>query len=136
MLEFPQRVLHPNDLFALRYVHDARLAPDGRRVAYVTSRTVEELGEEYIELVIGDLDGGIEHELRFPGRVASPRWSPEGSRLAFIGTQGGSSRIYLADAKYGISALTQENCDVQGPFSWSPDGSTIAYTTITNHSST
>jgi dipeptidyl aminopeptidase/acylaminoacyl peptidase len=132
MLEFSPRALNPNDLFALRYVHDARLSPDGRHVAYVTSRTVEETAEEFFEITIENRTTGERRELNFTGRALSPRWSPDGARIAFIGGEGKSSRLYVTGANTQETiALTPEGCQVQGPPAWSPDGSTIAYTIVT-----
>ncbi len=128
----PARVLHPNDLFALRYVHDARLSPDGRLIAFVTSRTDEEKSEEFFTITIRRLDTGEHQELGFPGRATFPRWSPDGTRLAFIGALGGSQRLYVTDTSLTKSnPLTPENAMVQGPPAWSPDGSSIAITYIT-----
>lgn len=128
--------LQPNDLFALSYVHDARLSPDGRRIAYVISRTVEETGDEFLEIAIEDLASGARREVGFHGRTTFPRWSPDGTRLAFIGEKGQSSRLYLSDANaHDIAALTPEGSNVQGAPSWSPDGLTIAYTLFTQQRS-
>ena len=127
MPQFAERVLHPNDLLALRYVHDARFSPDGRRVAYVTSRTAEEPAEELFEITIEDLATGAKREIPFPGRATYPRWSPDGKQLAFIGAAGNSQRLYLADPhRDALRALTAESDQVQGPPSWTPDGSAIA----------
>src|ERR1700692_1987485 len=110
MLDLAQRVLHPNDVFALRYVHDARLSPDGRCVAYVISRTVEDDAEEYFEITMEDLATGTRRDINFAGRATYPRWSPDGKRLAFIGAAGNSQRLYVADAdRDAIHALTAEN---------------------------
>jgi dipeptidyl aminopeptidase/acylaminoacyl peptidase len=124
------RALRPNDLLRLRYVHDARLSPDGRRVAYVTSRTVEESAAELFEITILDLATQARHELSFEGRATQPRWSPDGKSLAFIGSYGSCDRLYLRDVD-GVRALTPEGVMVQGPPAWSPDSSTIAYPVVT-----
>lgn len=131
MREYAQRVICPNDLFALKYVHEARLSPDGNTVAYVTSRTLEESAQEFLELAIVELSTGRGREVKFSGRVTYPRWSPDGSRLGFIGVEENSSRIYLADLSANvITALTAVEYQVQGPFSWSPDGLSIALTAV------
>jgi dipeptidyl aminopeptidase/acylaminoacyl peptidase len=131
MLEFPARPLPPNALFDLRHLHDARLSPDGRQVAYVISRTVEEAGEELFDITIEDVDTRVVRPLEFGGRALSPRWSPDGGRIAFVGTQGNTQRLYVLDVRsLEYRALTAAERHVQGPPAWSPDGSTIAYTSI------
>jgi len=144
--EVNQRVLRPNDLFALAYVHEAKLAPDGRLVAYVVSRTDETADRESFELILEELAigwGGVGsvadarsahgagRTLAKLDRIDSPRWGPDGRHLAFVGSAGGMSRIYVldVDAEAGDArALTPENLSVRGPLSWSPDGVTIAFT--------
>src|SRR5687768_12000742 len=107
MLEFSTRALEPKDLFALSYVHDARLSPDGRRVASVTSRTAAETGEEFFEIEIRDLVSGAKHKLSFLGDATFPRWSPDGACLAFVGLMGKSRRLYVSDVDGAeITALT------------------------------
>jgi len=130
------RVLHPNDVFALKYVHDARLSPDGRHAAFVVSRTVEATGEEFFEITIEELASGARREVPFAGRATSPRWSPDGKRLAFVGTAGRSSRLYVSDADaHDVIPLTPDDRSVLGPPSWSPDGTTVAYVVMTQHDS-
>jgi dipeptidyl aminopeptidase/acylaminoacyl peptidase len=132
MLEFNQRVLRPNDLFALQYVHDARLSPDGNRVAYVTSRTVEDTEEELFEISIEELPSGERYQIGHRN-AKSPRWSPDGKRLAFIGKDGSTHRLYIADTgSKAIRVMTPEDVQVQGPLAWSPDGAKIAYTLVTH----
>jgi dipeptidyl aminopeptidase/acylaminoacyl peptidase len=126
--EFPERQLRPNDLFALRFLHDARLSPDGSRIAYVISRTVENAGDEYFEITIEEFATGVCHDVAFAGQAMYPRWAPDGNSIAFIGTAGESARLYVADASGNhITALTADGCEANGPPAWSPDGSTIVY---------
>jgi dipeptidyl aminopeptidase/acylaminoacyl peptidase len=129
---FPERMLRPGDLFALRYVHEARLSPAGDRVAYVTSRTPSVEAEEVLEITIERSDSGMPVEVDFAGHARFPRWSPDGSRLAFTGMQAGSSRLYVADAQgCNVRALTAEGVTVQGPPSWSADGAALVCSAMT-----
>jgi dipeptidyl aminopeptidase/acylaminoacyl peptidase len=131
-----QRVLRPNDLLRLRFVHDARLSPDGRFVASVTSRTVEESAQEFFEITILELATGSRRDVPFNGQATYPRWSPDGKRLAFIGGSGaGGDRLYIAEGE-AVRAVTPEGVMVQGPPAWSPDGSSIAYTVVTQEKPT
>lgn len=129
--ESARRTLRPNDLFALGFVHDAQLSPDGCVVAYVTSRTIEQTQEELFEITLEELSSGRCRSLPFRGRATFPRWSPDGRRLAFVGSSGGDSRVYVAEASTAsVSALTPADLRAQGAPSWSPDGETLACTIV------
>lgn len=131
MLESSARKLRPEDLLELKYVHDARLSADGCRAAYVTSRTTLEPIREVFEITIADLTTGMDRSLDFRGQAMYPRWSPDGTRLAFIGNSDKTQRLYVADADgQGAHALTPEGSEIQGAPSWAPDNSTVAFTTI------
>lgn len=131
MLQLNARALQPNALFALRYVHDARLSPDGAHVAYVTSKTIEKSAEELFEITIENLDTGARREFEFSGCATFPRWAPDGTRIVFIGDTEGSSRLFLGDIEtLEVTALTPEDSQVQGPPSWSPDGGNIVYSAV------
>lgn len=125
------RVLHPNSLFALRYVHDARFSPDGTKIVYLTSRTEEADHQELFDIHILDRRTGDCRRVDFSGRAAYPRWSPDGSRLAFIGTTGTAQRLHvcLADGTE-VRALTPDDTDIEGPTDWAPDASTLAVTVL------
>jgi dipeptidyl aminopeptidase/acylaminoacyl peptidase len=124
-----KRALRPSDLFALRYVHEARLRPDGSRIACLTSRIDENQKREHFELAILDLRDGTQRALEFPGRVSSPCWSPDGSALAFLGATGGCVRVYVTDADAReVRAVTPQTWTAEAPISWAPDGLTLAVT--------
>jgi len=137
MPERNNRSLLPNDLFSLKFIHDAQLSPDGNAIAYVVSNTREQSGEELYELVIMDLTTQKQQQVQFQGRATYPRWSPDGKHLAFIGSTASSNRVYVADTKrYEIAASTPEEAQLQGPLSWSPDNATIAFTAVANQKTT
>jgi dipeptidyl aminopeptidase/acylaminoacyl peptidase len=65
----------------------------------------------------------------------APRWSPDGSRIAFVrspvpepGT-GEESDVYVVEARRGASprALTAFRGPDTGPLAWSPDGAWVAF---------
>ena len=58
----------------------------------------------------------------------SPRWSPDGKRLAWVSTRDGNQEIYSAAADGNdVKRLTNEIALDNNP-AWSPDGKQIAFT--------
>ena len=121
----------PDDVFALRYAADLSVSPDGASVAYVVARADRETNSYVGTIWLAPLDGSEEpRQLTFgPGTDAEPRWSPDGSRLAFVSSrEGRASQLYVLPARGGEARrLTQLNEDV-GDVAWSPDGTALAFT--------
>jgi Tol biopolymer transport system component len=74
------------------------------------------------------LDGSERLRLTTPPmRVASPRWSPDGKRIAFSGGRPGERwKLWLASKDGGPQAQTPDNVPEADP-TWSPDGNTLAF---------
>ncbi len=102
---------------------DIRLAPDGRRAAYVVKK-----GTRSAIWVNGDRFSWGE------GADDQPRWSPDGRTLAFRSDRTGKAQIYLLPATGGGEArqLTDEPGGVHA-FAWSPRGDRIAFTAPDPH---
>jgi Tol biopolymer transport system component/predicted Ser/Thr protein kinase len=94
---------------------------DGLRMAYVTVPDGA--------LWQGKADGTDRRELTFaPMQAGLPRWSPDGTQIAFAGREPGKSwAIYIVPAEGGNpEQLTPGDNDDLDP-SWSPNGDAIAY---------
>lgn len=84
------------------------------------------------EIAILDVNStNIERRIRVPGvgAVSHIAWSPNGRTIAFSGSSGGISDLYLLDMEGGsVRQLTHDrNADIQP--AWSPDGQSIAFAT-------
>lgn len=125
----PQRSFAGADLFDLEQASDPQISPDGSRIAYVrqsndimTDRTrstiwlIDVRTGEHTPLVAG------------PGAYLSPRWSEDGTRLAYVSAaEGASAQLYVRWMASGETARITGLPDSPNSITWSPDGKSIAY---------
>lgn len=124
------RFVDPLDLFALSTVLDARISPDGSRVAYAVQSPLSEGGPDarrtrvHVVSLAGEIERVIEsedHELRHP------RWSPDGRYLAYLSSEEGGSQVWLTSSDGGPARRVTDAPSPARTFAWSPDGTRIAY---------
>ncbi|MFN8557007.1 MAG: hypothetical protein U0531_06545 [Dehalococcoidia bacterium] len=91
------------DLFRILWVADPRLSPDGRRVAFTVTRLDAEADDYRSTIWLAFVDGAAARPLTSgPGKDSAPRWSPDGTQLAFLSDRaGGRPQVYLIDAGGG-----------------------------------
>jgi dipeptidyl aminopeptidase/acylaminoacyl peptidase len=129
---FAKRGVTPEDYFAFENISDAHISPDGKQAAYVLTTIDQKKNRRATSIWLVAIDGqSAPRRLTTEGvNSNSPRWSPDGSRLAFLSsrtakpdetepphpqicilrTDGGEAQI-LTHLKNGVTA-----------FQWSPDG--------------
>ena len=122
-----------DDSFRIVSVSDPQFSPDGKSIVCVVSRANRAEDRHDAELVLMDLAGGAQQPLTFERRgLASPRWSPDGARIAFLALAGEKEpkrQIFILPMSGGEARrITDVPRGVQ-QFAWSPDGKTIAYVT-------
>ena len=129
-----KRALTPEDLVGIRGVADPKISPDGKRIAFVVtepadSNKPEKARDDNIWMV--PVDGSEPARLfaSSPKSESSPRWSPDGRRLAFLSDRGedNQKQIWLMHADGGeAEKLTNAKAGVDS-YKWSPDGRVIAF---------
>jgi len=119
-----------NDLLKVRRVSDPQVSPKGDLVAFTITDmdTTANRGNTQIYLV--PLAGGEMRQLtNDENSSASPRWSPDGEKLAFISARDGQDQIWTIDISSGaLTKITHLSAGAGGDPVWSPDGNWIAFT--------
>jgi dipeptidyl aminopeptidase/acylaminoacyl peptidase len=116
------------DVYELTPVSDPRIGPDGR-VAFVVT-TIDREQNEYLPSIWLH-EGGTNRRLTDPAKKSSsPRWSPDGSKLAFVSNRDTDKmQLYVMPMAGGEpNRLTSLETDIE-EFSWSADGTQIAFAT-------
>ena len=96
------------------------LSPDGTQVTFVRNNA----------LAVVNVDGSGYHELLSgPYAIAQPRWSPDGTRIAFSSRlDGGTDQdIYVLTLATGSVAKLTDNAVGDTAPDWSPDGSQLVF---------
>ncbi|HEY7492835.1 MAG TPA: S9 family peptidase, partial [Candidatus Tectomicrobia bacterium] len=118
----------PEDLFHIQWVSDARLSPDGRRIACTVTR-LDQDADDYrsaIWVVPTDGSGPPRRFTSGGGKDSAPRWSPDGACLAFLSDrEGGKAQVYVIDSTGGEARQLTAIPQGAGVPVWSPDGARL-----------
>jgi len=110
-------------------VADPQISPDGSQIVY-TRRWVDKVNDRWeSSLWIMNADGG---KNRFLVKGASPRWSPDGTRIAFLADgQPKGQQIFVRwmDAEGATTQITRVE-KTPANVAWSPDGTQLAFTML------
>ncbi|QIQ87504.1 S9 family peptidase [Erythrobacter sp.] len=118
------------DLFGLSVAADPQISPDGRKIAYVR-RTNDIMTDRAVSSIwLIDVATGAQTPLvTGAGSHVSPRWSPDGTRLAYVSTMsGGGPELHVRWMESGDSANITALPEAPAAIAWSPDGTRIAFT--------
>jgi dipeptidyl aminopeptidase/acylaminoacyl peptidase len=125
----PSHVFEGKDIFNLQWVEDPQIRPDGRAIAYVRMSYDIMSDRPRSSLWLVDTQSGLQTPIATgPGSHVSPRWSPDGKRLAYVSSsEGGHSQIFVRWMQTGEAARITDLTQAPGSLAWAPDGRSIAF---------
>src|SRR5687768_11402824 len=116
------------DVFALEWASDPEISPDGARVAYVRRSFDAKTDTRRGAIWLVDRDGGNHRPLAgLAGNQSSPRWSPDGGRLAFVAAGDDGAQIHMHWFADGVTSRVTSLFDAPTDLAWSPDGRQLAF---------
>lgn len=128
------------DLRKLVHLSEPQISPDGRHVAVVVSTPDWKTDKSQQEIDLVDVASGARRALTWKREdLSSPRWSPDGTRLAFVakdvegkdddskGDDGKQDQLYVMPMDGGDARRITSTRHGVDAFSWSPDGRQLAF---------
>src|SRR5256886_12066755 len=117
-----------DELLKVRRVSDPQLSPKGDQVAFTITDVDKTANKTTTQIYVVPLSGGETRQLTNDEHSSSsPRWSPDGEKLAFISARDGESQIWTIDVSSGaLKKITSISTGAGDPV-WSPDGKWLAF---------
>lgn len=114
-----------DNLLRVRRVGDPQVSPDGRRVAFTIGDVKFDDNRVVNQIYVMPLAGGETKQLTSgSGSAHSPRWSPDGKKIAYVT----GNQVWVMDSDGDDKEqVTKSSTGAGGPV-WSPDGKWIAFT--------
>ncbi len=120
------RHLSPEDVFRFVHVAEVAIAPQAGRIAQVVVRRDRQHDTRIARLSLW-ADGSGWHDVPESDGASTLRWSPDGTRLAFLRRHAGTTALLVLNAASGAVQVLEGTAASLREIAWSPDGSRIAF---------
>ena len=118
----PSHKLTVMDEFQLQLPTDPQISPDGKNIVYVRRFADPMTDRRYSNLWLVNSDGTNHRPLTSGNHNdASPRWSPDGTRLAYLSDTDGKQQLYIRWMDTGQTARITNLDQSPESIAWSPD---------------
>jgi len=119
------------DEFQIQTATDPQISPDGKKIVYVRRFADAMSDRRYANLWIINSDGSDHRPLSTGNRNdVSPRWSPDGTRLAYLSDADGKQQIYIRWMDTGQTARITNLDQAPDAINWSPDGKMLSFSAL------
>jgi acylaminoacyl-peptidase len=121
------RKLTVEDEFQIQLPIDPQISPDGKKIVYIRQFADPMTDKRYANLWLVTA-GADQRPLTSGNRFDStPRWSPDGTRIAYLSSVDGKSQLYVRWMDSGQSARITNLDEAPADINWSPDGKYISF---------
>lgn len=127
-----KRLITAEDIAELKYVGDPQVSPDGKSIVFVHT-TMDERKDGYPSVLYEvDMEGSarpltFHYDKENIIKDSSPRWSPDGSSIAFLTNRTGRNEVWLLPMKErGEARPLIQLDDPIVDFAWASGGEAIA----------
>ncbi len=119
------------DEFQLQTATDPQISPDGKRIVYVRRFADPMTDKRYSNLWTISTDGSDHRPLSTGNRSdVSPRWSPDGTRIAYLSDADGKQQLYVRWMDTGQAARITNLDQAPDAIAWSPDGKMLSFSAL------
>ncbi|MGC1619687.1 MAG: S9 family peptidase [Candidatus Acidiferrum sp.] len=127
----PPHKLSVMDEFQIQLATDPQISPDGKKIVYVRRFADPMTDRRYANLWVVNSDGSDQRALTSGNHNdATPRWSPDSTRLAYLSDVDGKQQIYIRWMDSGQTARITNLDESPDAIAWSPDGKMLSFSAL------